>query len=197
DIVRSSKELGSYIQQSERLKTLFSIADKLEGIPRNASTHAAGVVICDDPLVNHVPLTVGSSDIRITQYPMNDLEAIGLLKMDFLGLRNLTLLEHIQTSINKSSNEAITLQDITHDDQKTYALLQTGKTNGIFQLESSGMKNVLKRLQPSVFDDVVAVNALYRPGQMDYISVYIERKRGVRETTYPHPDLEPILKNTY
>lgn len=196
-VVRSSTELKKYVQRSEQLKTLFSIANKLEGLPRNVSTHAAGVVICDDPLVNHVPLASGSNGIHVTQYPMNDLEAIGLLKMDFLGLRNLTILEHIQTSIKKSTGKAIALQDIPQDDQDTYALLQTGKTNGIFQLESNGMKNVLKRLKPSRFDDIVAVNALYRPGPMDYISVYIDRKQKRQEVTYPHPDLEPILRNTY
>src|SRR5699024_301411 len=195
--VRSSTELKKYGQRSEQLKTLFSIANKLEGLPRNVSTHAAGVVICDDPLVNHVPLASGSNGIHVTQYPMNDLEAIGLLKMDFLGLRNLTILEHIQTSIKKSIGKAIVLQDIPQDDQDTYALLQTGKTNGIFQLESNGMKNVLKRLKPSRFDDIVAVNALYRPGPMDYISVYIDRKQKRQEVTYPHPDLKPILRNTY
>lgn len=197
DIVRASQELKTYIQQSERLRTLFSIANKLEGLPRNVATHAAGVVICNEPLVKHVPLAVGGNEIRVTQFPMNDLEAIGLLKMDFLGLRNLTILDHIQTSINKSNGKKIALQDIAYNDKKTYNLLQTGKTNGIFQLESSGMKNVLKKLKPTRFDDIVAVNALYRPGPMDYISVYIDRKEKRRQITYPHPDLEPILKSTY
>src|SRR5699024_214220 len=177
--------------------TRISMATKLEGLPRNASTHAAGVIICDDILQKHVPLSIGSNELRITQYPMNDLEAIGLLKMDFLGLRNLTLLEYIQTSIKKANGISISIKDIPQDDPKTFTLLQTGKTNGIFQLESSGMKNVLQRLKPSQFEDIVAVNALYRPGPMEYIPVYIERKRNIKPITYPHKDLEPILKHTY
>lgn len=195
--IHASNELKAYIQQSNTLKTLFSIAHKLEGLPRNVSTHAAGVIICDDPLVDHIPLASGSNDMPITQFPMDDLEAIGLLKMDFLGLRNLTLLEHIQTSIRLEEGKTITLNDIPHNDKKTFGLLQTGKTNGIFQLESRGMKNVLTRLKPSRFNDIVAINALYRPGPMDYISVYIDRKKQLQQTTYPHPDLEPILKDTY
>src|SRR5699024_3671370 len=122
-IVHSSPELKAYIQQSGQLKTLFSIATKLEGLPRNASTHAAGVIICDDRLQKHVPLSIGSNDLRITQYPMNDLEAIGLLKMDFLGLRNLTLLEYIQTSISKANGISVSIKDIPQDDPKTFTLL--------------------------------------------------------------------------
>lgn len=196
-LVQASSELKNYIETSDSLKTLFTIAHKLEGLPKNVSTHAAGVVICDDPLVEHVPLEAGSNNIPITQYPMNDLETIGLLKMDFLGLRNLTLLEHIQASIRHEEGKVISLNAIPEGDVKTFTLLQKGKTNGVFQLESKGMKNVLTRLKPTRFDDIVAVNALYRPGPMNFIPVYIERKKAVKQTTYPHPDLEPILKNTY
>ncbi|SHF78411.1 DNA polymerase III subunit alpha [Ornithinibacillus halophilus] len=195
--IKDSTELSNYIKQSNQLKTLFQIAIVLEGIPRHVSTHAAGVVISEQSLVNHVPLTIGSHDTRLTQFSMTDLESIGLLKIDFLGLRNLTLIERIIQSIHFTSKNKLNLEDIPEHDLDTFSLLKKGKTNGVFQLESEGMKQVLTRLQPSRFEDIVAVNALYRPGPMDFIPVYIKRKQGLEKTTYPHPDLEPILKPTY
>src|SRR5699024_6357319 len=179
------------------LKRLFSIAVKLEGLPRHISTHAAGVVISEAPLIDHVPLTTGSNDMYLTQYPMNDLESVGLLKMDFLGLRNLTLLERIIYSIQQTENKHLSLTEVPENDRKTFELLQKAKTNGVFQLESSGMKQVLKRLKPTRFEDIVAVNALYRPGPMDFIPNYINRKQGREKVTYPHPDLEHILYTIY
>lgn len=196
-IVKSSKELTNYIQQSENLKQLFRIATVLEGLPRHISTHAAGVVISEKPLVEHVPLTIGTTNTALTQYPMTDLESLGLLKMDFLGLRNLTLIERIIKSIRYKDDKDFNLNNIPEHDSQTFDLLKRGKTNGIFQLESDGMKQVLEQLKPNSFDDIVAVNALYRPGPMDFIPTYIERKHGIKKTTYPHPDLEPILKSTY
>jgi DNA polymerase-3 subunit alpha len=195
--VKESQDLQQYIKQSDKLKVLFAIAAKLEGLPRHMSTHAAGVVISEEPLVEHVPLTVGTHDTHLTQYAMNDLESIGLLKMDFLGLRNLTLLERILQTLRFTANQIITLEDIPDEDEKTYALLQEGRTNGVFQLESQGMKQVLIRLRPTTFEDIVAVNALFRPGPMENIPVYIDRKHGREKVAYPHPDLEPILKKTY
>ncbi|TRM12939.1 DNA polymerase III subunit alpha [Lentibacillus cibarius] len=197
DYVKGSKDLQEYIKQSEKLKALFAVAVKLEGIPKHLSTHAAGVVISDKPLVETVPLTVGANQTQLTQYDMNDLEAIGLLKMDFLGLRNLTLMERVLQTIRYTTGDKITLANIPRADRQTYALLQQGRTNGIFQLESKGMKQVLRQLLPTVFEDIVAVNALYRPGPMEQIPVYIERKHGREQVTYPHPDLEPILNKTY
>ncbi|WP_100012088.1 DNA polymerase III subunit alpha [Lentibacillus sediminis] len=196
-IVRQSKDLTEYIKQSDKLKGLFSVAARLEGIPRHISTHAAGVVISEQPLTEVVPLTVGANQTSLTQYPMNELEEIGLLKMDFLGLRNLTLMENILKSINFSGREQLELTDIPENDSDTFALLQTGKTNGIFQLESQGMKQVLTGLKPTSFEDIIAVNALYRPGPMEFIPTYIQRKFGKEKVTYPHPDLEPILARTY
>lgn len=195
--VRESEDLQQYIRQSEKLKALFTIAARLEGIPRHMSTHAAGVVISEEPLGERVPLTAGTQDTYLTQYAMNDLEAIGLLKMDFLGLRNLTLLERILKTIRFSNKEPITLAAIPPEDKQTYDLLQKGQTNGIFQLESQGMKQVLMQLKPTTFEDVVAVNALFRPGPMENIPVYINRKHGKEPIKYPHPDLEPILRKTY
>ncbi|WP_373893049.1 DNA polymerase III subunit alpha [Virgibacillus sp. CBA3643] len=197
ELVKQSADLTNYLRQSEKLKVLFSIATKLEGLPRHISTHAAGVVISEKPLMEYIPLTTGANETNLTQYPMNDLEALGLLKIDFLGLRNLTLLERIIRSINHTGNKHMSLEMIPENDAQTFALLQTGKTNGIFQLESQGMKNVLTKLKPSTFEDIVAVNALFRPGPMDFIPTYINRKYGREEVTYPHTDLKPILAKTY
>ncbi|WP_085509090.1 DNA polymerase III subunit alpha [Thalassobacillus devorans] len=195
--VKQSEELAAYIRQSRKLQLLFKIAAKLEGLPRHTSTHAAGVVISDVPLTQEVPLMAGHEGVPLTQYAMGDLETIGLLKMDFLGLRNLTLLERIEANIIRSGNPGFSLDSIPFEDTETYQLLRDGRTNGIFQLESQGMKNVLQRLKPNRFEDVVAVNALYRPGPMEYIPVYIARKHGETSVTYPHPDVEPILEKTF
>lgn len=198
EILKESKTLQELVKSSPKLKALFSIAAKLEGIPRHVSTHAAGVVISEAPLTDYVPLTAGGTgETYLTQFAMNELEAIGLLKMDFLGLRNLTLLEKIMKSIQYRSDADFTFQQIPENDEKTFALLRKGLTNGVFQLESEGMKQVLKELKPTNFEDIVAVNALYRPGPMNFIPVYIDRKHKRAKTTYPHPDLEPILKSTY
>ena len=197
EYVRESTDLQAYIKQSPKLRKLFKIAFTLDGLPRHISTHAAGIVMSKRPLTENVPLTLGSNDVHLTQFPMNDLEALGLLKIDFLGLRNLTFMEQVIQSIAYRTEKHISLQQIPSDDQKTFQLLQQGKTNGIFQLESEGMKRVLQRLQPSEFEDIVAVNALYRPGPMNYIDTYIRRKRKEENVSYPHPDLEPILAKTY
>ncbi|ASK62978.1 DNA polymerase III subunit alpha [Virgibacillus phasianinus] len=197
EYIQASEDLKMYIKQSASLKTLFSIALKLEGLPRHVSTHAAGVVISEKPLVEYIPLTFGSGDTRLTQYPMNELEAVGLLKMDFLGLRNLTLLERVVKSIAQTHRTRVKLGEIPNGDEGTFQLLKSGKTNGVFQLESTGMKQVLRKLKPTSFEDIVAVNALYRPGPMEYIPIYISRKHGQTPIKYPHPDLEPILKDTY
>ena len=197
EVVQDSPDLKKYIKASEKLRRLFSIAMKLEGLPRHISTHAAGIVIGKDKLIQHVPLTHGIHETYLTQYAMNELEKIGLLKMDILGLRNLTLLERIVTSIERTEKVKIDLHHLPENDPKTFALLQKGQTNGIFQLESDGMKSVLRRLKPTSLDDVVAVNALFRPGPMDYIPTYIERKHGTSNFSYLHPDLAPILEKTY
>lgn len=197
EYVRASSELNDYVKQSEKLKLLFAVAIVLEGLPRHISTHAAGVVISENPLVEHVPLTLGANDTSLTQFAMNDLEAIGLLKMDFLGLRNLTLLERIVKSIYYTTKHTVHLDQLPDDDPLTFNLLQQGMTNGVFQLESQGMKKVLTKLKPTSFEDIVAVNALYRPGPMEYIPTYIARKHQQERVTYPHPDLAAILQNTY
>lgn len=196
EALQESRELYQLSKRPEFQK-VFAIARKIEGLPRHTSTHAAGVVISDRPLVEIIPLDRGAEDILLTQYPMEILEEIGLLKMDFLGLRNLTLMESVLKSIQTREGKYIQLSQIPLDDPKTYRLLQRGETSGVFQLESRGMRDVLIRLQPSEFEDIVAVIALYRPGPMQNIPVYIERKHGNKPVVYPHPDLAGILEKTY
>ncbi|WP_440896094.1 DNA polymerase III subunit alpha [Amphibacillus sp. Q70] len=195
--IKSSQVLLDYIKQNEYLQRFFRIASLIEGLPRNMSTHAAGVIIHDQRLVEFVPLISDSSGNILTQYAMNDLEKIGLLKMDFLGLRNLTTIERILKMIARYEREKVDLNQIPLNDQATFALFQAGETNGVFQFESQGMKNVLKNLKPTSFEDVVAVNALYRPGPMDFIETYIKRKNGQEKVSYIHQDLKPILSKTY
>lgn len=196
DYINESEQLKTYIKQSNELRMLFTIAIILEGLPRHVSTHAAGLVITEKPLTHYVPIMPGSNETNITQYAMNDLETIGLLKIDMLGLKNLTLLEHITRSIQMKEKKEVDLSAISMEDAQTFKLLQLGRTNGVFQFESRGMKQVLQRLKPDVFEDLVAVNALYRPGPMDFIMTYIKRKHKQEPITYLHPDLEPILKKT-
>lgn len=191
-----SRVLKDLIFSSDDGKRVFEIASTIEGLPRHTSTHAAGVVISAEPLTHHVPL-LGGSHINLTQFPMNDLEEIGLLKMDFLGLRNLTLIEGILNDIEEKTGERPSLSAIPMDDQATFSVLQNGDTTGVFQLESDGMRQVLRRLKPTAFEDIVAVNALYRPGPMENIPLFISGKHKEREIDYLHADLESILKSTY
>ncbi|MEK4495211.1 DNA polymerase III subunit alpha [Ureibacillus sp. FSL W8-0352] len=193
----TSEPLRRWIEEESIRKRWFETALKLEGLPRNASTHAAGVVLSPVPLVEVVPIEKGHDGIFITQWPMQEVEQVGLLKMDFLGLRNLTMIEQIQKMIYYARNEKIDLNEIPLDDHKTFELLQKGDTAGIFQLESEGMKSALREIVPTQFSDIVAVNALYRPGPMQFIPIYAARKKGVQSVEMPHPDLEPILKETY
>ncbi|WP_342443869.1 DNA polymerase III subunit alpha [Geobacillus sp. FSL W8-0032] len=173
------------------------VAQKLEGLPRHTSIHAAGVIISPEPLLAHVPLQPSHGPWPLTQYAMGALEALGLLKIDILGLRTLTLIGRMVRLVERQTGRPFAVDALPLDDAKTYALLSSGDTNGIFQLESAGMKRVLAELRPSEFEDLVAVNALYRPGPMEMIPVYIRRKRGEEPVSYAHPDLAPILAPTY
>ncbi|WP_428909366.1 DNA polymerase III subunit alpha [Niallia sp. Krafla_26] len=197
DAYKESQALRNFVNESPQNKRLFETALKLEGLPRHTSTHAAGVVISEEPLVNVIPIGQGQAGIYLTQYSMEYLEELGLLKIDFLGLRNLSLIETILASIHRTSGVKINIKKIPIDDQKTYQLISSGQTTGVFQLESEGMRNVLTRLKPSRFEDIVAVNALYRPGPMENIPHFINRKHGREKVIYPHPILKPILENTY
>ncbi|MBM7701225.1 DNA polymerase III subunit alpha [Metabacillus iocasae] len=192
-----SQPLRAFVSQSAQSRNLFQTAMKIEGLPRHTSTHAAGVVISEKSLTEKVALQEGSNGVYLTQFPMGALEDLGLLKMDFLGLRNLTILDEIVKQIKRDTRERIDLENIPLNDSETFTLLAKGDTTGIFQLESEGMRKVLKQLQPTELEDIVAVNALYRPGPMEHIPMYIRRKHKQEPVHYPHPILEPILKKTY
>jgi DNA polymerase III subunit alpha len=193
---QQSEGLRRFVSESPLNEKLYNTALKLEGLPRHTSTHAAGVVISEEPLVNVIPIQTGHQDVFLTQYSMEYLEEVGLLKMDFLGLRNLSLIESILKNI-EATGIKIAIKSIPLDDQATFELLSKGETSGIFQLESEGMRNVLIRLKPTQFEDIVAVNALYRPGPMENIPLFINRKHGLETIQYPHPDLKSILDKTY
>lgn len=197
DAYKESQHLRAFVDESPVNRKLYETALKIEGLPRHTSTHAAGVIISEKQLIELIPIQQGHNQVYLTQYSMEHLEEIGLLKMDFLGLRNLTLLESIVSSIQKKSGRKVDIKTLPLNDEKTFELLARGETTGIFQLESEGMRKVLLRLKPSRFEDIVAVNALYRPGPMENIPLFIERKHGSQAVEYPHKDLEPILENTY
>ncbi|NLY39711.1 MAG: DNA polymerase III subunit alpha [Firmicutes bacterium] len=194
--LEQSKELKEACQD-ERYKKLLDLSQALEGLPRHASIHAAGVVIGREPLVNFVPLFKTSDGTVVTQFPMGTLEALGLLKMDFLGLKTLNVIRETLDNIKRTHGRTIILEAIPLDDGATFELLSRGETTGIFQLESSGMRNVLRELQPNKLEDIIAVNALYRPGPMEQIPTFIASKHGKVPVHYQHPILEPILKETY
>lgn len=195
--LKENKSLNDWIIAQEERKTWFKTAVQLEGLPRHASTHAAGVILSPTPLVDYVPIEEGNEGIFLTQWPMGDLETIGLLKMDFLGLRNLTILEQIRKLLVKGSGQKIDYRQLTLDNAETFQLLADGDTTGVFQLESDGMRKALRQIQPTAFGDIVAVNALYRPGPMEFIPLYARRKHKQEAVAYVHPILEPILGETY
>lgn len=198
DALTKSDEFKELYESDEKARRLVDIAKKLEGVARHASTHACGVVIASEPLDNFVPLqhpTQGESAI-VTQYEMHGVEDIGLLKMDFLGLKNLSIIEETLKRVYAIHGINIDLAKIPHDDPKVYQLLQRGDTTGVFQLESDGMRRYLKVLRPTEFEDIIAMIALYRPGPMELIPEYIARKHKKKSIVYIHPKLEPILKDT-
>ncbi|SDZ54607.1 DNA polymerase-3 subunit alpha [Evansella caseinilytica] len=195
--ISESSGVQEMIQQNDKLAELIGIAKHLEGLPRHSSVHAAGIVMNKNRLTDIVPLQEGNDGLHLTQYPMGDLETLGLLKMDFLGLRNLSFIQKILQLIEKNHAKKLSLAAIPFDDPATFALLGKGDTSGVFQLESAGMKGVLRRLKPTDFEDIVAVNALYRPGPMENIPTYIRRKHGEETVSYPHVHLQEILEPTY
>ncbi|MEO8785176.1 MAG: DNA polymerase III subunit alpha, partial [Candidatus Saccharimonadales bacterium] len=178
-------------------KRVFDLAVQLEGTIRSHGVHAAGVVIAPDELVKFAPLEMAQKGVVATQYSMGPVEELGLLKMDFLGLSNLTTINNAQRIIKKVYGDDIDLGKLALNDQDTFKLLQAGDTTGVFQLESSGMKRYLKELKPTVFEDIVAMVALYRPGPMQWIDDFIARKNGQKQIEYLHPAMENALKTTY
>jgi DNA polymerase-3 subunit alpha len=190
--LREAAESPEYIE-------LITLSRKLEGLARHASTHAAGVLIAPGKLIDYVPLYRGNKGEVVTQYDMKSVEDIGLLKMDFLGLTTLSIVEDALDMIKERHGVEIVPAEIPVDDEEVYALLSRGDTIGVFQLESSGMRDLLRRISPERFEDIVAINALYRPGPLssEMVDLFIKRKRGQKEIVYDHPMLEPILKDTY
>ncbi len=199
DALKQEPKLREMAESREDVAELIRIARTLEGLPRHASTHAAGVVIGDRPLVEYLPLYRGKKDEVVTQLDMKRVEQIGLVKFDFLGLRNLTVIQNTLRLIEEGGKTPPDLSDLNMDDADTYRLLCAGDTTGVFQLESSGMKDLLTRLKPACFDDVIALVALYRPGPLDsgMVEDFVERKHGRKKVAYLTPELEPILKETY
>jgi len=194
--LETNPELKAEYESDEKIKRLIDMSKRLEGLPRHSSTHAAGVVICDKPVDEYVPLNTNDGVIT-TQFPMNTVEELGLLKMDFLGLRTLTVIQHSVTEINRRNKTQIDIDKIDYSDPKVYEMIAQAQTEGVFQLESSGMKSFMKELNPSCLEDLIAGISLYRPGPMDFIPKYVRGKNNAGSITYSHPSLEPILAPTY
>ena len=189
-----SAELRQSYQQDDTVKQIIDVARELEGVPRHITMHAAGVVITDRPVSDYVPLAVSDESV-VTQFTMTTLEELGLLKMDFLGLRNLTVIHDAEVMIRRHEPD-FSIEKISYSDKAVYDMISTGNTDGVFQFESGGMKNVLARLKPDHFEDLIAVISLYRPGPMDSIPTYIRNRHDSRQISYKHPLLEPILNVT-
>ena len=198
ETLKKVSEFRELYETDEQAKRLIDLAEKLEGVARHASTHACGVVISDKPLTSLIPLQRSTQNNKtvITQYEMHAVEELGILKMDFLGLKNLTIIEDTLSRIYVVQGKKIDIEKIPLNDKKTYQLLQKGNTTGVFQLESQGMQRYLKQLKPTEFEDIVAMVALYRPGPMQFIPEYINRKQKRGGIEYLHPDLKPILEKT-
>lgn len=191
-----STDLKALYDGDERMKRLIDVARGLEGMPRHASMHAAGVVITRDPVDTYVPLQKNDESV-VTQYTMNNLEELGLLKMDFLGLRNLTVIRYAEDMIKEKYDSDFSIEKIPLDDKPVYEMLTSGKTGGVFQFESAGMKQVIVNLRPESIEDLIAVISLYRPGPMESIPRYIENRHHPERITYKHPLLKDILDVTY
>ncbi len=193
--------LQELVDGDTRMKELMTTAQSLEGLARHASTHAAGVVISQKPLIEHVPLYKTGNDEIVTQYSMTDIEKVGLVKFDFLGLKTLTMIHQAVAMVNqrRAPEEHLDIERLPPNDAKTYALLASGKTSGIFQLESSGMRNLLVRIKPECFEDLIAILALYRPGPLEsgMVDDFIKRKHDPSKIAYDPPELESILKETH
>ncbi|MCR5735867.1 MAG: DNA polymerase III subunit alpha [Lachnospiraceae bacterium] len=192
-----NKDFKKKYDEDETMHKMIDMCMKLEGLPRHTSMHAAGVVICPEAADEFVPLSSGSDGTITTQYVMTTLEELGLLKMDFLGLRTLTVIQNAAKFASQSRGETIDIEKIDYDDKAVFDLISTGHTDGIFQLESAGMKNFMKELKPKSMEDIIAGISLYRPGPMDFIPQYVKGKNSSGNIQYDCPQLEPILKPTY
>ena len=192
-------ELKNFYETNTDAKKVLDAARHLEGVARHASVHACGTVISKEPLANYVPLQFAPQDKQniITQFEMHAIEDLGLLKMDLLGLKNLTIIENTVRLVREKTGEELKISDLPLNDQKTFELLRQGNTTGVFQFESSGMRRYMKEIKPNQLEDLIALVALFRPGPMELIPSFINRKHGKETIKYLHPQLEPILKNTY
>ncbi|MBQ6486985.1 DNA polymerase III subunit alpha [Candidatus Saccharibacteria bacterium] len=197
DAIKDVPDLKHEYETNPTAKEVIDFASRLEGTIRNHGVHACGVIIAPDDLVKFLPLEVSAKGPIAAQFPMGQVEELGLLKMDFLGLSNLSVINNALRMVRKVYHDDIDLSNLPLDDQKTYELLQRAETTGVFQLESAGMKRYLKDLKASTFEDIIAMVALYRPGPMQFIDSFIKRKHGEEPITYLHPGLENSLKNTY
>lgn len=195
--LKTVAELKTENQQNEQSARVFDLATRLEGTIRSHGVHAAGVVIAPDDIVRYTPLEMAQKGVIATQYSMGPIEELGLLKMDFLGLSNLTIIKNTLRIVRKVNHKDINIADIPMDDAKTFKLLQAGDTIGVFQFESAGMQRYLKQLKPTDFEDLIAMVALYRPGPMQWIDDFIARKNGRRKIEYLHPVMKAALENTY
>ena len=195
--MKANPELKKIYETDETVRKLIDMSRRLEGLPRHTSMHAAGVVISQKPVMEYVPLSRGSDGSLVTQFTMTTLEELGLLKMDFLGLRTLTVIQNAEKLVRRDKGIQLDMDKIDYEDKKVYGMLGAGKTEGVFQLESTGMKNFMKELKPGNLEDIIAGLSLYRPGPMDFIPQYIKGKNNPDEIHYDCPELEPILKATY
>lgn len=195
--IKEDADLRNEYENNPTAKEVLDYAIQLEGTIRSHGVHACGVVIAPDTLVNYIPLEMAQKGVAATQFPMGEVEELGLLKMDFLGLSNLTIINNAMRIIRKAYKKEINLSELPLDDKKTYELFQRGDTTGVFQLESAGMKRYLRGLKPTTFEDIIAMVALYRPGPMQFIDSFIRRKHGEEEITYLHSGMKNSLKNTY
>lgn len=195
--IKEDPDLSKEYKTNPASKQVLDYAMRLEGTIRSHGVHACGVVIAPDDLVKYIPLERAQKGVIATQFPMGEVEDLGLLKMDFLGLSNLSIINNALRIIRKVYKKDIKLSELRLDDKKTYELFQRGDTTGVFQLESAGMKRYLKELRPSHFEDIIAMVALYRPGPMQFIDSFIRRKHGEEEITFLHPKMKPALGNTY
>ena len=195
--IKEDADLRNEYENNSTAKEVLDYAIQLEGTIRSHGVHACGVVIAPDTLANYIPLEMAQKGVVATQFPMGEVEELGLLKMDFLGLSNLTIINNAMRIIRKAYKKEINLSELPLDDKKTYELFQRGDTTGVFQLESAGMKRYLRGLKPTTFEDIIAMVALYRPGPMQFIDSFIRRKHGEEEITYLHSGMKNSLKNTY
>ena len=195
--MKANPELKKIYETDETVRKLIDMSRRLEGLPRHTSMHAAGVVISQKPVMEYVPLSRGSDGSLVTQFTMTTLEELGLLKMDFLGLRTLTVIQNAEKLVRRDKGIELDMDKIDYEDKKVYGMLGAGKTEGVFQLESTGMKNFMKELKPGNLEDIIAGLSLYRPGPMDFIPQYIKGKNNPDLVTYETPQLEPILAPTY